>query len=76
MLAWCRGPLVHRWTSRGPARGPRRCDWIAYDDVEYGGDCSITLVVDAKVLTSGTAATTLKVRCAGDDFLEAVYACK
>ncbi|MBX3227441.1 MAG: hypothetical protein KIT84_13890 [Labilithrix sp.] len=55
---------------------PRSGDWIAYDNVEYGGDCAITLVVDAKVLASGTTSTTLKVRCAGDDFHEAQYTCK
>lgn len=55
---------------------PRSGNWIAYDNVEYGGDCSITLVVDAKALSASTTSTTLKVRCAGDDFLESVYACK
>lgn len=55
---------------------PRSGDWIQYDNVEYGGDCAITLVVDAKVLAPATTSTRLKVRCTGDDFVQALYTCK
>jgi hypothetical protein len=54
---------------------PHSGDWIQYDNVEYGGDCSITLVVEAKALAASPTSTQLKVRCAGDDFVQALYRC-
>lgn len=55
---------------------PHSGTWIQFDDVEYGGDCSIKLVVGGEVLSQTASSTTLKVRCSGDDFLEARYSCK
>ncbi len=55
---------------------PRSGDWIAYDDVGYGGDCSMSLVVEGRALAAETSETVLKVRCAGDEFQEDRYACK
>jgi hypothetical protein len=54
--------------TRDRAYHPRSGSWIAYDDVGYGGDCSMTFVVDPGALAAGASRTTLKVRCAGDTF--------
>jgi len=53
----------------------RSGNWMQFDNVEYGGDCSMTFVVDGNALTSSNRNTTLKVRCAGDGFQEDRYAC-
>lgn len=55
---------------------PRSGNWISFEDFEYGGDCTLTLVVDPNALVASTLSTTLKVRCSGDDVVEGVYACK
>ena len=55
---------------------PRTGNWISYDDLGYGGDCSMTIIVDGNALASATATTTLKVRCAGEGFQEDRYTCR
>lgn len=54
---------------------PRSGNWIAYNDLDYGGDCTMTVIVDPNALVSSTTATTLKVRCAGEGYQEDIYAC-
>jgi len=55
---------------------PRSGNWLSYDDVGYGGDCSMSLIVDAKTLIASSTTTTLKVRCSGEGFQEDRYSCK
>lgn len=50
--------------------------YVAYDDFGYGGDCSMSAVVEEKILQSSASSATLKVRCKGDDFAQDSYACK
>lgn len=55
---------------------PRSGSWMQFEDVGYGGDCSMTFVVSGSALGPTASSTTLKVRCAGDGFQEDRYACK
>lgn len=54
---------------------PQHGSYIEYDDFEYGGDCSLSAVVEERALIPATSSVTLKVRCAGDDFVQGVYRC-
>ena len=61
--------------TRDRAFKARTGNWIGYEDLGFGGDCSLSLVVDGNVLAASTTQTTLKARCAGDSFQQDVYAC-
>ncbi len=54
----------------------RAGSWFEYEDFDYGGDCTMTAVVEQKILQPGTTSAKLKVRCAGDDFTQDTYTCK
>jgi hypothetical protein len=54
---------------------PRSGNWMSYKGVTWGGDCAMSLVVDANALVASTTSTTLKVRCSGDSFQEDRYTC-
>lgn len=61
---------------RDPRYRSRSGSYIEFDDFGYGGDCSMSAVVEEEVLQSAAASeVTLKVRCAGDDFTQDTYRC-
>lgn len=49
---------------------------IAFDGFDYGGDCELSAIVDAKILSAGTTSAALKVRCRGESFEQYAYTCK
>lgn len=61
---------------RDRAYVPRAGAFVRYDGFDYGGDCSLSAVIEPKAITPGAATAVLKVRCAGDDFVQDTYACK
>lgn len=46
-----------------------------YEDFGYGGDCTMTAVIETKVTKAGTTSAAMKVRCRGDDFTQDSYRC-
>lgn len=62
--------------ARDRAYRSRSGAYMQFDSFGYGGDCSMSVVVEEKVLSEPTpGSATLKVRCAGDDFTQNVYRC-
>lgn len=49
---------------------------IAFDGFDYGGDCELSAVVDAKILSSEVTSAALKVRCRGESLEQYAYTCK
>ncbi len=47
----------------------------AYEDFGYGGDCTMTAVVETKALDASSSEAALKVRCKGEGFQEDRYRC-
>lgn len=62
--------------TRDRAYRARTGSWMQFEDLEYGGDCSLSAIVAEDALLSTTATTALKIRCAGDGFQEDRYTCK
>lgn len=46
-----------------------------YEDFGYGGDCTMTAIVETKITQASTTSAALKVRCRGDDFTQDSYRC-
>lgn len=55
-------------------RAPKGKARARYRGFEYGGDCTLSLVVDEGA-TRGDAGPSLRVQCDGDDFVQDVYTC-
>jgi hypothetical protein len=49
---------------------------MGFDNFDYGGDCELTAVVEAKILEANATSASLKVRCRADDFQQYAYSCK
>lgn len=67
--------LVYEGT-RDRAYKPKTGTFVRYDGFAYGGDCAMSAVVEQKAIAGTGASTVLKVRCAGDDFVQDTYSCK
>lgn len=62
--------------TRDRAYRSRTANWMSYEGFEYGGDCSLSIVVDASALASSTREVPLQVRCSGDEFHLDRYTCR
>ncbi len=55
-------------------RAPKNTSRARFRGFSYGGDCSLSLVVDDAALR-GAPNPQLRVQCAGDDFVQDLYTC-
>jgi hypothetical protein len=62
-------------SGRNHAYRARSGSWMSFNDLSYGGDCSLSVVVAEDALVATTTTTALKVRCAGETFQEDRYTC-
>ncbi len=72
---WIKGEFELRG-ARDLSYSPKSGDYIRFAEFVHGEDCEMTAVIEAKALKSESKEAVLKIRCAGEDFVQDAYSCK